>query len=527
MGRQHHVSEPITLAAIDAGSNALRINISTASSASELAVVEAERVPVRLGHGTFHFGELDKATIESAVSAFARFRKLFDQHGVDRYRAVATSALRNARNREDLIDRVYREVGLELEVIDGEEEARLVRKAVLHAYGDREPPGLIVDLGGGSLEITSKVKDQWNTASMRIGTVRLLETFGLSGAISDDEARMIRRFVGSTLHQSLSEGAVAVDVGFGAACGGNAEALGQLFGSTDKRGMLTLKIAALEEALPKILGSTLEERMEKFGVKRDRADVMGVAALVFATVGKELKLKRYHVPCVGIREGVLLDLAGAMVGELARGTDPPAVAAARVFAARLGHATTHGEQVRRIARGLFDQLQELHKLPRSAGEALELAALLHDIGEVVHRQSHHKHSEYLIRSGRIPGLESPQREIVAAVARAHRKGTPDPKRHPTYAELGESDQRLVRQLAAILRVADGLDTDHRQRIVAVSATVKSDHIALTVSLERDELATPPTGIRKTAVFEQEFGHKVQCEVVEVAPRPRTPPSRFE
>ena len=521
------MTEPITLAAIDAGSNALRINISTAASASELAVVEAERVPVRLGHGTFHVGELDKATIESAVGAFARFRKLFDQHGVDRYRAVATSALRNARNREDLIDRIYREVGLELEVIDGEEEARLVRKSVLYAFRDREPPAVIVDLGGGSLEITTKQKDKWFTSSMRIGTVRLLETFGLSGSISDDEARMIRRFVASTLHQSIADDNIDPAVMSAAACGGNAEALGELFGFADKRGMLTLKLSALEDEMEKITGSTIEQRMARFGVRRDRAEVMGVAALVFATFGKELDLKRYHIPCVGIREGVLLDLAGASVGELARGSDPPAVAAARVFAARLGHATTHGEQVRRIARGLFDQLRDLHGLPTSAGEALELASLLHDIGEVVHRQSHHKHSEYLIRNGRIPGLDSPQREIVAAICRAHRKGTPDPRKHQTYAELAEDQQRSVRQLAAILRIADALDMDHRQRIVAVSAEMKTSKISLTVSVERDEATTPPSALRKTNAFEQEFDRRLECEIVEVAPRPRTPPSRSE
>jgi exopolyphosphatase/guanosine-5'-triphosphate,3'-diphosphate pyrophosphatase len=522
------VNEPITLAAIDAGSNAIRLNISTAASASDLAVVEAERVPVRLGHGTFHVGELDKATIESALTAFGRFRKLFDQHGVERYRAVATSALRNARNREDLIDRIYRDVGLELEVIDGEEEARLVRKAVLHAFRDREAPEMIVDLGGGSLEITARSKQEWLTSSMRIGTVRLLETFGLSGAISDDEARMIRRFVASTLHQSIDVVAIDSDISAATACGGNAEALGQLLGQDDKTGMLTLKVSALEEALPKLIGASVEQRMSRFGVKRDRAEVMGVAALVFATVGAALKLKRFCIPCVGIREGILLDLAGASVGELAPGADAPAVAAARVFAARLGHAATHGEQVRRIAQGLFDQLAPLHGLPPAASETLQLAALLHDIGEVVHRRSHHKHSEYLIRNGRIPGLASPQREIVAAIVRAHRKTMPDAKKHLTFAELSEAQQLQVAKLAAILRVADALDGDHRQRIVAVSAEIKNRKVALTVSVERDESGSlPVANLRKASALEEQLDCKITYDVIEVVPRPPTAPARSE
>src|SRR5688572_11084656 len=170
----------VMLGAIDAGSNAIRVCIARAVG-GELVVVEAERVPVRLGHHTFTHGELDTKTIEAAVVAFARFRRLFDQHGVTRYRAVATSALRNAANREDLIDRLFRELKIELEVIDGEEEGRLVRRAVLQAMKGRSDPSLIVDLGGGSLEVTERVRDGWDTWSLKIGTVRLLETFGLTG----------------------------------------------------------------------------------------------------------------------------------------------------------------------------------------------------------------------------------------------------------------------------------------------------------------------------------------------------------
>jgi exopolyphosphatase/guanosine-5'-triphosphate,3'-diphosphate pyrophosphatase len=510
------MSSPITLAAIDTGSNAIRVIISHAVSASELAALEAERVPVRLGHHTFTHGALDSRTIEDAVTAFARFRKLFDQHGVERYRAVATSALRNASNREILLDRLWREVGIELEVIDGEEEARLVRKAVLGSFKQRSEPQVIVDLGGGSLEITEKVREEWVTSSMRIGTVRLLETFGLSGSISEDEGRMIRRYVGSLLQSALPTEVLSSDINSAAACGGNAEALAGLFGGTDKHGMATLRLADLEEALPKLLRANVSERMNTYGVRKDRAEVMAVAALVFATVGKQLKLKRYIMPGVGIREGVLLDLAEATVGQLTPSKEHPAVAAARTFAARIGHNTTHGEQVRRIARTLFDQLHELHELPEDAGVTLELAALLHDIGEVVHRKGHHKHSEYLILNGRIPSLESPRREIVAAIARAHRRSMPAPQKHLIYAALDKDQQAQVRKLAAILRIADALDTDHRQRIIAISAELKSKKVALNVSVERNGTSTPPTILRKTEAFEAEFGRKVISTITEVS-----------
>lgn len=514
--------KPITLAAIDTGSNAIRVIIANAHSAGDLVTVEAERMPIRLGHLTFTQGELDKKALEEAVGAYGRFRKLFEQHGVERYRAVATSAVRNANNREDLLDRIYREIGLDVEVIDGEEEARLVRKAVLHAFADQAPPSLIVDLGGGSLEVITRLGEAWQTSSMRIGTVRLLETFGLSGAISEDEGRMIRRYVASALSQSLPPESWDPSITEAAACGGNAEELAKLFGSTSKKERPTLKRSALEEALPKILAADVEERMKRWNVRKDRAEVMGVASLVLATVADHLKLKRLQVPGVGIREGVLLDLAEASVGDLRDVQEPARIAAARTFAARMAHNTAHGEQVRRISASLFDQLQDVHGLPEESRIILELAALLHDIGEVVHRRSHHKHSEYLILNGRIPGLESPMRELVAATARAHRKSPPDPKKHQTYGRLDGEQRELVRKLSALLRLADALDGDHRQQIVALSAQAKSKKILLQVSVERGGTASFPAGLRKSKLLEQEFGRKLVYEVKEVSSRPQIP-----
>ena len=510
----------VTLAAVDTGSNAIRLIIAGATGPRELTPLVAERVPIRLGHNTFVHGELDAESIEATVAAFARFRRLFEEHQVESYRAVATSAVRSANNREDLLDRLYREVGVQLEVIDGLEEARLVRKSVEAAMGPERPVNLIVDLGGGSLEIAYQVGERWNEATMRIGTVRLLETFGLSGAISDDEARLIRRYVASQLRANLDEG-IASDLTSAVACGGNAEALATLFGNQSKRGVPQLKSSQLEAALPRLLGADVKKRMSRYNVKRDRAEVIGIAAIVFAQVAEQLGLKRYEVPGVGIREGVLLDLAEATVGALDPGDDSVAVASARVFAARLRHNTAHGEQVRRIAKLLFDELRPLHGLPPGLSSVLQVAALLHDIGEVVHRRSHHKHSEYLILNGRIPGLESPEREIAAAVARAHRKSEPTEVKHQTYGQLSEPQRDQVRKLGAILRIADGLDADHRQRILAIRARCDDSVVTLHVTADQPGLELLARPSRKKQAFENAFGRRLELEVT-VAATPSDP-----
>src|SRR5258705_36336 len=236
----------LTLGAIDAGSNAIRVVIGELAPA-ELVRIEAERVPVRLGHTAFTRGELDAKVIDQAVSAFVHFRERFDHHGVAMYRAVATSAVRNAVNRDVLLHRLYHEAGVELEVIEGEEEARLIRKSVIHALGSHGAAvRAILDLGGGSLEVNLRSGSAWRAHSLPVGTVRLLETFGLDGAIADAEAGMVRRYTATLLH-TIARGTAT---GVAAITGGNADALAKII-ATDGA---SFELADLEMVLPEIVG---------------------------------------------------------------------------------------------------------------------------------------------------------------------------------------------------------------------------------------------------------------------------------
>ena len=490
-----------TLGAIDAGSNAIRVVVARVAPDQDIEQIEAGRVAIRLGKGAFTRGELDVETIDATVRAFVQFRELFEAHGVDRYRAVATSAVRSAANREVLLHRVYHEAGIELEVIDGDEEARLIRKAVVRAFRNGTLPQLVLDLGGGSLEVNARTGQHWDGYSLPVGTVRLVETFGLTGAIGDSEAGMVRRYTHTLLQTIADAHAGPFDVAV--ACGGNAEAFRALFG--DDTGF---DLAALEQALPEILGADVNTRMARFDVRRDRAEVMGVAALVLTTTARALKLKRLVVPNVGIRDALLLELTETAIEHKARveGAQGKALlTAARTFAHRVGHDTAHGEQVRHICNRLFDQLTDVHGLPEDLRVVLEVAALLHDVGEVVHSRGHHKHSAYMVRWGRIPGLDRPYREMVAALARTHRKSPPDAKKHPYYAELPPDRQAQVRRLAAILRIADAFDTEHRQRIDDVLVSRVGNDICLDIVVSHGPTEDDGTMTRKTQLFTDEFG----------------------
>jgi len=509
----------MTIGAIDAGSNAIRVVVARLVQGSQIERVAAERVPVRLGRGAYTKGELDSATLDAAVEAFRRFRELFDKHGVDRYRAVATSAVRNVHNRDILLHRLFHETQIELEVIDGEEEARLIRNAVRRAFGqyDYDPPGAILDLGGGSLEVMTRSPEAtppWKVGSLRIGTVRLMETFGLDGAIGSGEAAMVRRYV-STALRSFIDGNKAEASEPAAACGGNAEALAKLLGSRSN-GFMKFTIADVEHALPTILNATVEQRMERFEVRRDRAEVMGIAALVFATAGLELGIKELLVPGVGVRDGLLLEMVEARAEEQTHARAARAetlLASARTFASRVGHDATHGEQVRKLAGSLFEQLRDIHGLADETRPLLEVAALLHDVGEVIHGRSHHKHGEYMVRWGRIPGLESPQREMVAAIIRTHRKSLPNPKKHLILNELNEEQQAVVRKMGALLRLADAFDTDHRQEVLGVVAKRLRNTVALSLTVAEPPDEGEPVELRKGKdAFELEFGIEVTASI---------------
>ncbi|HUQ01485.1 MAG TPA: HD domain-containing protein [Kofleriaceae bacterium] len=506
------------LGAIDAGSNAIRMVVAELSPTNGLVRVEAERVAVRLGHDVFTRGDLETNTIEQAIAAFRHFRELFDKHGVTVYRAVATSAVRSAENRDLLCHRLHHEAGIELDVIDGEEEARLVRKAVVGAFGTSIPPRCVLDLGGGSLEVNlrdgSGAGSTWRGYSMPIGTVRLVETFGLHGAIGEAEAGMVRRYTATVVQSVLPPRVAGTDVTVAAACGGNAEALARILGDGDPTHP-SFELAALERALPDIIGADVAARMEKYGVRQDRAEVLGVAALLVATVGRQLGLQKFIAPGVGIREAVLLELAEAAAEEKARtegAHDKALLTAARTFANRVDHDTTHGEQVRRLCRALFMQLRDVHGLPDELGVLLEVAALLHDVGEVVHKRGHHKHSEYMIRWGRIPGLDGEARELVALLARSHRKSISDVKKVLSEADLPKERRAQLRKLAALLRLADALDSGHRQRIENLVVSRAGDAIVLDL-VTRDG-PSPDDGalLRKADMFEEELGHAVRITV---------------
>jgi exopolyphosphatase/guanosine-5'-triphosphate,3'-diphosphate pyrophosphatase len=500
------------IAAIDAGSNAIRLLIARADSPRMYHELKNERAALRLGHYAFTQRQFDGQTIDQAVEVFRRFKSRMNQHDVQRYRAVATSAAREARNRKNLVDRVYRSSGIRLEVIDGPEEARLVRSAVLAAVGNRIAPRLVADLGGGSLQVNLlKGESLEESASLSLGTVRLMEKYEIQGPLSERQANLVReraltlfrRFLPSRPHSASPA----------VWCGGNAEALALIAPGEPVHGVRTLDLDSLQRKLHRIAQMDVPERMDAFLVRKDRAEVMAIAAIVFVALGRWWNLKRVFVPGVGVKEGVLRDVLSSVYGKDAVGLqEADLLASVRRFALRMGYDERHCEKVRELAVSLFDQLQGVHGMGAGSRSLLQVSALLHDVGHAIRRESHHKIGEYLVRNADIPGLNGAQRDVVACLVRYHSESRPNLD-HKVYASLPSSKQQEVRAMVALLRIADRLDSDHRQTVSDVRVRVTPRKVFLELKMSRSSDLILWSVRQGMELFEDEFGLKVQSERV--------------
>jgi exopolyphosphatase/guanosine-5'-triphosphate,3'-diphosphate pyrophosphatase len=502
------MSEPVHIAAIDAGSNALRLAVARAYSALDIEPLINERYSLRLGEGVFLRHRFSEKLFKKSIKAFRHFQEVMEEFGVTRYRAVATSASREARNRDAFVRRIKQETGVALEVINSSEESRLGRVAVLAALGPESPPRCIADLGGGSLEI-SILRDHTveQSAQLPLGAVRLMTTLKIPGVIRPVQAEQVRRYVRALLESRLpsrpnlgEQTAVAL--------GGNAETLANIAPGPRLHGLPTIQLSLLRERLPDLLERDVRERMKTYGIRRDRADVLGISAITFVTLGRYLNIRNFSIPSVGLREGLLQEIAREAFSR----TEPHRYNAAarqllvgtRSLARRFQKDQTHAEHVRELSVLLFDQLQPVHHLPAQSRVLLEAGALLHDTGHMISHRGHHKHGEYLVLNGDIPGMEGRDRAIVAGLVRYHNRKSDPAGHHAAYSSLNNSDKRIARRLAAILRIAEGLDHSHRQRVTQVRAAFQRAAVGLQITARGDATEDLLDANRSAELFEKEF-----------------------
>lgn len=449
------------LAAIDVGSNSVHMMIADVSRDGHIDVVDRIKEMVRLGRRVFTTGRLSSESMDLAVRALGNFRRLARVRRVERMRAVATSAVREARNRTEFIRRIKRETGIGVEIISGIDEARLIFQAARHALGLEGGPHLLVDVGGGSVELVL-VKDGqplW-MRSVKLGVARLTERFLLDDPPTRPQLRRLEEHleaeIGGLMRKARRKGAVraigtsgTINTLVAMARAARGEELGRLHGASAS----TAEIAKLAK---QIVEANSALRVELPGIDAKRVDLMPATAVLGDYV-----LRRSGAPELvacnwALREGVLLHLARARNHRSSADARRESVSA---LAARFAGANTHGKQVAKLAGRLFEATAPVLGLPASSRELLEYSALLHDIGHAIDHDRHNRHSYYLIKNAELFGFEPDEIEVIAQTARGHRKQAPKLDA-PDLRALSAGKRRLIRGLAAILRVADALDRSH-------------------------------------------------------------------
>ena len=499
-------------ASIDMGSNASRLRIVEADEPGAIREVTALRVPVRLGRGVFLTGKLDPRAIDQAVAALRSFAEAIEDAEVERYRAVVTASAREADNSEQLISRVRSATGIALEAIDGGEEARLVKLAVSRAMDLRERRTLLMDLGGGSLEITEVERGETIfSRSLEIGTVRLLESFLSSGkAVEPLQERLLGEYLDRMLAQLAPELArKRYDVVAGT--GGNFEAIAQLASRPESPRVIDVPRA--RALLERIARLTPKQRREQLGLRADRADVIVPALYVLLAVADAARAQEVAAPGVGLKDGIVFELVDKYfrVWDY-RGEDDATASAALQLGRRYHFDEAHALQVDRLALELFDALSTLHKLGPKERRYLRLAAILHDVGDFIHFASHHKHTQYLIEHSELMGMSPTERLVVGCIARYHRRALPSTK-HASYRALDPGQRAIVRKLAGLLRIADALDREHLGKVEGVDAQVGREGVTLVVRGRGDIALELWTVERKAALFEKALRKKLVVRVV--------------
>jgi exopolyphosphatase/guanosine-5'-triphosphate,3'-diphosphate pyrophosphatase len=399
---------------------------------------------------------------------------------VRRIAAVATAAVREAENGPWFVRRVRQELDIPLRIIDTETEAALSYRSVAHHFPLAGERALVADIGGGSLELIGAVDGLVElTLSLPLGAVRLTELYLPGERSIQRELTGLRKYVRRQLKRGLSsrEWAAAAVIG----SGGTFTTLGRV--SRARRGLpagesvhgVAVDTAEVERLLDWLASRTPEQRRQVPGLNPERADIILAGLAVTAELLDWVRTRSLTVSAFGLREGLLLEMAGAEEPVV---RDP--LRLFREFAERCQSDRRHVEQVRRLALQLFEQLGQTLGCGPEEQLLLEAAGLLHDVGQLVSYPKHHKHSYSLITHAERLGLSPRDRELVALVSRYHRRTGPK-RRHPEFAALPPGDQDIVRRLSGILRVADGLDRGHSAAVETATARLEAKALTLAVT----------------------------------------------
>jgi exopolyphosphatase / guanosine-5'-triphosphate,3'-diphosphate pyrophosphatase len=459
---------PQLVGVLDMGASAIRLVVAEVAPRRPIRVIEEASRGVLLGRDTFSHGALRSQTIEAAIVALEGFREVMDGYGVQQVRAVATSAVREARNGDMFLDRIRGRTDIAFEIINEAEESRLAFLAVRDALGKhaafKGAWTLLVEVGGGSTSLTLLRRGRPNRSGVyALGSVRIKQQLDLRRQSHELQVAMLKRYVANVIEEIRVEIplnrithmiAIGGDVRFAAS---------QILEGTESEAREIPRdtfLAFCDET------ERLDEEglVDRFRLPAVEAETLVPALFVYRTLLSETAAKRLVVSDASLRDGVLLDFtdAGGQLSE--QDFEQQVLASAEAVGQKYRFDRAHARHVAALATRIFDELgEDEHGLHERERLLLKVAALLHDIGIYVSLRAHHKHSQYLLASSQIFGLSDEETAIVSNIARYHRRGMPQ-QSHLPYVALDRDDRLIVNKLGAILRLANALDAEHLQKV---------------------------------------------------------------
>jgi exopolyphosphatase/guanosine-5'-triphosphate,3'-diphosphate pyrophosphatase len=497
------------VAAIDIGTNSIHMIVARVRPDFSFEIVDRDKAMVRLGAGGLDGRALTSESMSGALQALSRFRRLAESRGVDDIIAVATSATREARNGGAFLARIRRETGIRPRVIAGPEEARLIHQAACYGVNVGSGRAVVIDIGGGSVEITLGTGTSVEMArSFKIGVIRLTERFVRSDPLTEHDQRRLTRHIGEEIDRDCAQ---IAEAGFDRAIGtsGTILSIGAVAatagGDGRVRELRNLRIPAkqIRRVRRQMIELDLAGRLAVPGLDPRRADLVVAGTILLDTILRRIGAAELTLCDLALREGLVLEYIRGHRREIAHLDTIPDVRRRSTLelAERYRYDSAHAQHVVRLALAIFDQTRHLHRLSEREREWLEHAALLHDVGAHISFARHHHHSYYLIKNGDLRGFHPDEVEVMALVARYHRRGTPR-KTHDVYARLTPRLRRTIRVLAAIVRVAESLDRSHAQVISGLELREQHGHLVLQARTTADAELEVWAAQRHLAPFER-------------------------
>jgi len=522
----------LKIAAIDIGSNSIKLVVVEAAASDSFAVLVREKEAVRLGHDTLRKRQLAPDAITRAADCIKRFRSIAEARGATHLVAIATASVREAYNAAEFLLEIEQRTGVHVEVLSGIEEARLIGLAASKGCAaTREATLINIDIGGGSTEI-SLVRDGASLAlfSVKLGAVGLTEKFINSDPAKPKELRLLkdeirgalerpgRELRGHVWQQATGTSGSIVAVGEALRLHYLRDVESKIQGAQPTGAEIV--VSQLERFNLRMAAMNVAERRAVPGISGQRSEIIVAGGHILEEAMRSLGINCLRTCDWALREGVILDRLSEMDAESrppVPDTDDVRLRGVHAVGRRFGYEEKHAHLVASFAEKIFDTMASAYDFTRHQRTLLSAAALLHDIGYTIAHESHHKHSLYLIKHSELTGFSEAERNVIANIARYHRGALPR-ERHPDYMALNEADRETVRHLSAILRVADALDRSHEARVQAIVPVFAQQtlHIELLSAESCDKEIWAAE--RKCDLFEQVFDCKVTTAQSAIAKR---------